>query len=343
MRNASGLSRALRATLVAGLAAVTIGCGPPSPPGLGPASRSVAPLVSFPIGSPPVYLAIAPDGSRVYAASTDRLSIIGVATGSILHTVETPPMPTGLAVTPDGSRVLMTTLFGLRLAVIDGTSGSITSHIRLVLEQIRGGYGRIAVTPDGATAYVANQDNLELGVVDLRAGTSQNTSLDMRPTDVAVAPDGRRLYIVGCRNFCVTGTIEVMEVPSGTFASGRMSVGGQPYRIALSPDGARAYTANVGDSTLSVVDLTTGALIAKVPVGAQPTSIAVTRDGRLVYVASQAGGSLTVVDTATSSVRASVPIRLPREVVVTPDGSRVYVSSRESVLVLDARTLIGGS
>jgi DNA-binding beta-propeller fold protein YncE len=68
----------------------------------------------------------------------------------------------------------------------------------------------------------------------------------------------------------------------------------------------------------------------------------VARDGSAVYVASQTAGALTVLDPTSLSVRASAAIPLAREVVLTPDGRRAYVSSGQNVVVLDTAALLGG-
>jgi DNA-binding beta-propeller fold protein YncE len=94
---------------------------------------------------------------------------------------------------------------------------------------------------------------------------------------------------------------------------------------------------------VSVLDLAANRTIATVPVPVQPTGLAVSADSATVWVASQTGGALTAIDAATNQVRGSAPIAGARDVVVTPDGRRVYVSSERAVVVLDAAAVRGGS
>ena len=172
---------------------------------------------------------------------------------------------------------------------------------------------------------------------------SQRVSLmDMRPVDIAFSANGRTAYVAGCKNFCATGTIEVLDT-SSRIVTTSMSVGSQPYRILLSPDGARAYTTNLGDPSVSVVDLAMNQTTATVPVPVEPTGLALSRDGALIFVASQTTGTITAIRTADNTVQAKVKVADDvRNVVVTPDARRLYVSTLHSVIAVDTRSLLGG-
>ncbi len=59
-----------------------------------------------------------------------------------------------------------------------------------------------------------------------------------------------------------------------------MAVGARPWGIALSPDGARLYTANGPSNDVSVVDTATMSLVTKIPVGQSPWGVAVSSVSR---------------------------------------------------------------
>ena len=65
--------------------------------------------------------------------------------------------------------------------------------------------------------------------------------------------------------------------------SGEMSplipVQAQPERIALTPDGKRAYVVNLGSGSVSVIDIDLAKIIATVAVGKLPFNVLVSRDG----------------------------------------------------------------
>ena len=318
------------------------GCGALQGPGA--ASQALAPaavLASLKVGRGPTLLAMSPDGARIFAASIGTLTIIRTDTNTVVATLKIDPYPTGIAVTPNGRRLLLTTISSARLAVMDAATGARQRSIALPQNLQPGGYGRIAVSPDGRTALVANEDAW-LAAVDLTAGTARRDLLDMRPRDVRFGADGRAVYLAGCKTFCTSGTIELLD-PAGGQTLRTLTVGPAPYRVALSPDGATAYTTNLGGPSLSVVDLASGAVEATVPVGIEPTGLAVSPDGARIYVASQTSGTLTIVGAAGNAVLGTVQVPgAPREIVITPDGRRAYVSTSapNAVVVLDTARLV---
>ena len=300
-------------------------------------------LATIPVGRGPTCLAMAPDGSRVYAASDGSLTIIGTSSNTVLATRSIGPNPTGIAVTPNGARVLITNLFADNVTVLDTATNAIAAPISLFGERFTGGFGRIAMLPNSPMAWIANQDNEVLAILHTDGSNATSRDIDMRPVDIAFSPDGSLAYVAGCRYQCVPGTVELIDRARRT-TQAYLDVGPSPYRIAMAPDGAHFYTTNLAAASLSVVDVRTHAVTATVHVGVEPTGLAVTRDGTRVYVVSQDAGTLTIIDTATNTARQTLRVgSQAREVVVTPDGRRLYVSTLNSVLVLDAGALTGGS
>ncbi len=318
-----------------GLLVLLAGCA-----GMGPAPSNApagAVLATIPVeGQPPTFLAMAPDGSRVYAATSGRLSVIDTASDAVVATVGIDPYPVAITVTPDGTRALVTNLFSFDLTVVDLRSNTRLPSIPLLMQRQRGGYGRVAVSPDGRSYWVTNGINEILAVVTVGQQPANSRLMDMRPADVTFSSDGARVFVAGCKDFCTTGTVEILD-PTSQRVRATWNVGPSPYRILLSPDGSRAYTTNVAGPSASVVDTQSGATIATVPLGPTPTGLAVSPDGRWVAIASQVAGALTVIDGATGAVRATTNLGgALREVVIAPDGRRLWVSSGSSVLALDA-------
>ncbi|WP_262041035.1 IPT/TIG domain-containing protein [Streptomyces sp. Isolate_219] len=118
-------------------------------------------------------------------------------------------------------------------------------------------------------------------------------------------------------------------------------VGVLPQGITLSPDGARAYVANRGSDTVSVIDTVTDTVTATIPTGAGPSFVGISPDGTRGYVTVADDGLVSVVDTATNAIVANVPVgEGPTMAAVTPDGTRVYVTQQAgtTVSVIDAAT-----
>jgi len=305
-------------------------------PGVTPTVATAAAVVAtIPVGEPPTLLAVAPDGRRVYAASNGSLTVIDAGTNAVVATVRTDANPTGIAVSPDGRRVYVADLFSNTIVALDATTNALAAPVDLFVQRFRGGFGWMAIAPDGGTAYIANQVNNTLVVVGLPSGRGDFVMPDVRPTDVALTPDGSVLYVAGCKPVCTPGFVQLYDTRSQQFTS-EIEVGGSPYRVAVAPNGARAYTANLGGPSVSVIDTAARRTIATVPVPVQPTGLAVSADSATVWVASQTGSALTAIDAASAQVRGSVAIRGARDVVATPDGRRVFVSGAESVYAVNA-------
>lgn len=90
--------------------------------------------------------------------------------------------------------------------------------------------------------------------------------------------------------------------------------------------GPKAYVGNFKDSTVSVIDTATGAVVATVPVAVGPHGMAVSADGKTIYVTGDGSSSMSVIDTATDTVTRTVEVGpTPHGVALLPDGRTILV------------------
>src|SRR5262245_53462432 len=77
-----------------------------------------------------------------------------------------------------------------------------------------------------------------------------------------------------------------------------VAVGRTPHEMAVSPDGSKAYVANTGENTVSVVDLTMRKELKKITSDdfSTPHGVAFTPDGRYVFVTSEGRKKIIVID-----------------------------------------------
>ena len=125
----------------------------------------------------------------------------------------------------------------------------------------------------------------------------------------------------------------------------QIPVGKSPIRLAMTPDGLKAYVSNTGASTVSVIDTLNRIVTATIPTGHPgPQEITVTPDGGRVFVVHQRSGYVAVIDTATDTLVRNVAIdgTEARDVLATPDGRFVYVAnySASEVSVIDTSTYL---
>lgn len=121
-----------------------------------------------------------------------------------------------------------------------------------------------------------------------------------------------------------------------------IEVGSEPVGIAVAPDGPHAYVANSGSNTVSVIDITNGAVTGTIVVGTAPWGVAIAPDGLRVYVSNVGSGTVSVIDTAAGTVVATIGgFTLPQGLALTPDGARVYVANSGSATVSVIDTAAG--
>ena len=204
-------------------------------------------------------------------------------------------------------------------------------------------------SPDGRTAYVPiygdsgvgrpGSDGRTLDVIDI-ASRKRVATIDFgqaeRPHCPLFGKDGR-LYVTTE----LTSTVTVIDPRTNAIVE-RLPTG-QPesHMLALSKDGKRAYTSNVGVGTVSAIDLKARKVIAVIPVSARAQRIALSTDDRWVFTADQTQPRLAVIDTSKNAV--AQWIALPEVAygsTPTPDGQTLLVAlSGNTVAALDLKTM----
>jgi YVTN family beta-propeller protein len=95
------------------------------------------------------------------------------------------------------------------------------------------------------------------------------------------------------------GAVQIYSDATGQMH--RVTVGAEPVSIAVNSANGRAYVANAGDGTLTILDGNSDAVLATVPIGSHPYSVAVNSTTGKVYVTHTFGDQLSVLDGATNS------------------------------------------
>jgi YVTN family beta-propeller protein len=200
----------------------------------------------------------------------------------------------------------------------------------------------VAVSADGMTAVVTNYGDREmpgssLTVIDVaRREVIRTVDLDphTRPHGLAWLPGGRLAVTTeGSKHLLVVDPF------SGTIEK-RIETGQEiAHMVAVTPDGGRAFVANIGSGTVTAIDLGAGRKLVDIATGEGAEGIAVSPDGREVWVGNRASDTLAIIDSETLEVEAHLPCPgFPIRVTFTPDGRRVLVSAARSgeVVVFDA-------
>ncbi len=82
----------------------------------------------------------------------------------------------------------------------------------------------------------------------------------------------------------------------------------ESHMLALSRDGKRGYTANVGPGTVSVLDIAARKTLVVIPVAKKIQRISISPDDRLVFTSDQTKPQLAVIDTASNRIKNWIPL-----------------------------------
>jgi YVTN family beta-propeller protein len=209
----------------------------------------------------------------------------------------------------------------------------------------------VAASPDGNLAFVPIYGNAGVGspgtdgqlvrIMDLASRAIVATvdlGKGLRPHCAVVGPKNGLLYVTTEIGNSVTvidpKTRKVLyEVPTGQPES---------HMLAITRDGRRGYTSNVGPGTVSVLDLETRKVIATIPVAPHAQRISLSVDDRWVFTSDQTKPELVVIDTASNQVARR--IELPGKgygTAPTPDGCSLVVAvpNANKVAIVDLGTM----
>ncbi|MBV9084609.1 MAG: YncE family protein [Acidobacteriaceae bacterium] len=233
------------------------------------------------------------------------------------------------------------------LGIIDPVEG------KQVAEVPEGGVTghEVTASPDGRTAYVPIYGNSGVGkpgtdgreMVAIDIGTRRVTGRvdfghGVRPHCPMFGPKDGLLYvtteldktvsIIDPKTLKITGTIPTDQPES--------------HMLAISSDGRRGYTANVGPGTVSVLDMEARKTITVIPISRETQRIAISPDDSMVFTSDQTKPQLAVIDASTNKIKKWVP--LPGTGyggACTRDGRWfvIAVPPAKKVAVIDLKTL----
>jgi YVTN family beta-propeller protein len=154
------------------------------------------------------------------------------------------------------------------------------------------------------------------------------------PTDIAVRPDGKYLYVA---NELVPELTVVRARDRQVVA--RVPCGRCPWMVNASPDGRWVYVSDATDATVTVISTDDHRVAKTVPVGVSPAGACFSPDGSRAYVTSQNSNSVTVLRLPSHTVIATVPVgNTPRDVDILPGGDHLYVANLHDNSLTRVRT-----
>lgn len=234
--------------------------------------------------------------------------------------------------------ILALTLHGLVVVanMNDNTATIIDLATQRTIATLPTGAGphEVAVSHNGRWAVVSNygpqkEPGHTLTVIDLKP----QVPVVVRTIDLGA--DNKRphgsAFLPGDTTMLVTvqtaQAVMVVNIPRGTIEASIPTHGRGTHMVMLTADARHAYTSNVGDGTVSELDIPSRAFVRTFPVAPLVEGIGVTPNGAEVWVGSDSVKTVSVVPTSSATVAATVSdFGFPYRIAMTPDGRTAVVS-----------------
>jgi DNA-binding beta-propeller fold protein YncE len=195
----------------------------------------------------PIDVVITADGRHVVVANqtSDSLSLIRTADGTVVDELPIGDHPTNLAATPDGKRILAT------------ASWSGTLHVVAIED--------VDASQNGGSEKLVSRSVIRVG---------------MHPHGMAVSPDSNRVYI----GLAASGEIAEVDLSAGSVTR-TFAAGAWPRYLAITPDGKRLAVGLAGESAIGVIDTASGETLYRegLSAGINLGQMAMSGDGTQVY------------------------------------------------------------
>ena len=202
----------------------------------------------------------------------------------------------------------------------------------------------VAVSPDGQRAVITNygdsdEPGASLTIVYIPTASAQRTV----ELPAASRPHGAQW--LDDRHVAVTAegidALLLVDVDAGTVLETLPVDQAIAHMVAVTADGRRAYTANIGSGTVTVLDLAAGSKLRDIASGDGAEGIALVNGGRELWVSNRAADTVAVFDGDSLERIATLeapgfPIRVEADAA----RRRVFVTlpARDRMAVYDARS-----
>jgi YVTN family beta-propeller protein len=201
----------------------------------------------------------------------------------------------------------------------------------------------LALSPDGAWVAVLSGGYTPPAISIFNSSTWQEASR-LRVTDaflgLAFSPAGNKLYVGGGAD----ASVLELNLAAGKLTSGRRFVVPAKAKtssdfvgdVALSPDGATLYAADLYNNSIAVIDVASGTVKSRVATGARPYRVRFHYDGASYFVSGWGDGTVYQHDLATGKILAKVAVGAhPTDMVWRANGLFVAAANTNAVYKLE--------
>jgi DNA-binding beta-propeller fold protein YncE len=238
------------------------------------------------LGNFPATMQITPDGEFAYVVNFNLhgdmvpSSVSIVATGEMVEVARVPTctMPHGSRINGQGTRQYSACMMDDVAVEIDTRAFTVARHFSVGKGKERGGHGAPAATAATPAAHDASGHGMQ---------PPKPGDVSCSPTWVQPSADGARIF-VACNK---SNDIVEIDVARWTLVR-RIPAGDGVYNLAATRDGRLLVATNKRGRSTSVIDLATGAELARIPTTRRiPHGAAISSDDRYAFVSQEGVGS----------------------------------------------------
>jgi YVTN family beta-propeller protein len=287
-------------------------------------------------GNGPAGLALSTDGRSLYVVNSysSDITVIDLSTGEERKRLSAGNNPTGIQITPDGSRLYITSRRTMGKPYDDTVRCELTvidDKMQRVVERkdIKSAYlmENIAFTPSGDLAImplIRPKNNLPS--IQVERGWMMTHGIAV----LELKPGGRTIQLL-------------LDEPNAYYAD--------PFDIAISPDGKKAYVSHGAVDCITVVDIdairqliatssdadlkvyanhlgiSSRYVIGRILTGANPKGMALSSDGRQLFVVERLEDKIAVINTENQEISNIIDLGGPKRITHARQGKRLFNNS----------------
>jgi YVTN family beta-propeller protein len=219
----------------------------------------------------------------------------------------------------------------------DNTVSLIDLQTRQAVATIPTGFGphEVAVSADGLIAVIGNygastRPGNSLSVIDIRE-KRKIRDIDLRSFQ---RPHGIE-WTTSASIVCVTvegnRSLLLVDIQSGEIITSIATEQDVSHMVALTLNSARAFVANIGSGTVTVIDLQEKKKVSDIATGAGAEGICITPDGKEIWVTNRAANTVSIIEAKTLSVVSTLESKdFPIRAKITPNGAFALISNARS-------------
>ncbi|NEW84522.1 MAG: beta-propeller fold lactonase family protein [Mariniphaga sp.] len=284
-------------------------------------------------GNGPAGLALSSDSKFLYAVDSysSNISVIDINTREELNRLTTGNNPTGIQMSPDGkvlystSRRAFMAPYGspviTEITVVNDSTQRVNERKKIESAHIM---ENIAFTPGGDLAFVTlvRPKNL-VPSIQVEKGFMMSHGIGI----IEQKPNGRIIQLL-------------LDEPNAYYPD--------PFGIAITPDGKKAFVSSSGVDCISVIDIdsvrnlinesdagmlqsysnnlgiSNRYIIKRISTGSNPKGLALSTDGKKLYVAEMLQDRISVINTETLETTSTIDLGGPRKITVNRLGRRLF-------------------